>query len=80
MKGPSLPGRFHQLEDKVRELAETCRHLLEARSELEGRICDLEEALKVAMGVEQQYLESKAAMRARIEALLSRLDQAVGDK
>jgi hypothetical protein len=71
-------GQFTKLEVKIKEVVQRCRDLQQTKSVLEARIYELEEALKIKVAAEQEYVEEKSVIGAKIENLLSRLDQ-VGD-
>jgi chromosome segregation ATPase len=76
----SFPGQFKKLEDKIKDLIQTCRHLQQTESELEAKIYELEGALKAKAATEQQYAEERSMVRSKIDDLLSRLDQVLGSK
>lgn len=73
----SFSDQFTRLEDKIREVVQRSRDLQETKSALEARIYELEEALRVKMAAERQYAEEKSIIGAKIESLLSRLDETV---
>ncbi len=68
-------GQFTKLEVKIKEVVQRCRDLQQTKSVLEARIYELEEALKIKVAAEQEYVEEKSVIGAKIENLLSRLDQ-----
>jgi chromosome segregation ATPase len=74
----SFSGQFTELEDRIKEVVETYRDFAQTKSGLEARIYELEDALKTKVAAEQQYVEEKSIIGAKIEGLLSRLDQAAG--
>ena len=67
---------FTKLEDKIKEVVERYRDFGQTKSALEARIYELEDALKTKVAAEQRYVEEKSIIGAKIEGLLSRLDQA----
>jgi hypothetical protein len=69
--------QFDQLENKIRKVVQRSRDLEQTKSTLEAKIYELEEALKIKLAAEQRYVEEKSIIGAKIEDLLSRLDQAV---
>ena len=69
--------QFDQLENKIRKVVQRSRDLEQTKSTLEAKIYELEEALKIKRAAEQRYVEEKSIIGAKIEDLLSRLDQAV---
>jgi len=72
----SFGGQFTKLENRIKEVVETYRDFAQTKSTLEARIYELEEALKTKVAAEQRYVEEKSIIGAKIEGLLSRLDQA----
>jgi hypothetical protein len=68
---------FTKLEDKIKAVVQRSRDLQQMKAALEAKIYELEEALKIKVAVEQRYIEEKSIIGAKIEDLLSRLDQAV---
>lgn len=80
MEEESFPGQFKNLEDKIEGLVQTYRGLHQTKSELETQVSDLERVLKNKVAAEERYVEEKSVVRARIEDLLSRLDQVLGSK
>jgi peptidoglycan hydrolase CwlO-like protein len=76
----SFPGQFKKLEDKIEALVQTCRNLQQNRSELESKIHDLEEFIKAKVAAEQEYAEEKSMIRAKVDDLLSKLDQVLESK
>ncbi|NVM20764.1 MAG: cell division protein ZapB [Desulfobacterales bacterium] len=69
--------QFKKVEERVEKLVDMCRELQRAKTELEVKIRDLEEALKTKNGIEQRCQEEKSMIRSKIDNLLSRLDQAL---
>ncbi|MBW2174456.1 MAG: hypothetical protein JRF64_07425 [Deltaproteobacteria bacterium] len=76
MEEQSFGGQFTKLENRIKEVVETYRDFAQTKSTLEARIYELEEALKTKVAAEQRYVEEKSIIGAKIEGLLSRLDQA----
>jgi hypothetical protein len=70
-------GQFTKLEVKIKEVVQRCRDFQKTKSALEARIYKLEEALKIKAAAEQEYVEEKSIIGAKIESLLSRIDQVV---
>lgn len=70
--------QFTNLENRIKEVVERYRDFEQTKSALEARIYELEEALKTKVAAEQRYVEEKSIIGAKIEGLLSRLDQAAG--
>ncbi len=68
--------QFTKLENRIKEVVETYRDFAQTKSALEARIYELEEALKTKAAAEQRYVEEKSIIGAKIEGLLSRLDEA----
>ena len=77
MAEANIAEQFLKLEDKIKEVVQRSRDLQQTKTALESKIYELEEALKVKLAAEEQYVEEKSIIAARIEDLLSRLDQAV---
>jgi len=73
-------GQFRTLEDKIKELVQTCRSLQQIHSELEAKIYYLEEALKTKAAVECQHVEERLIIGEKIEGLITTLNQALGSK
>ena len=75
MEEQSFGEQFTKLEDRIKEVVETYRDFAQTKSALEARIYELEDALKTKVAAEQRYVEEKSIIGAKIEGLLSRLDQ-----
>ncbi len=72
--------QFTKLENRIKEVVETYRDFAQTKSALESRIYELEEALKTKAAAEQRYVEEKSIIGAKIEGLLSRLDEAADQR
>jgi len=68
--------QFTKLENRIKGVVERYRDFEQTKSALEARIYELEDALKTKVAAEQRYVEEKSIIGAKIEGLLSRLDQA----
>ena len=79
MEEENIPEQFKKLEDKIEALVQRCRDLQQTNSDLEARIFDLEGTLKIKTADEDRYIEEKSIIGAKIENLLSSLDQALGN-
>ena len=77
MEEEGFAEHFTELEDKIKEVVQRCRDVQQMKSALETKIYELEEALKIKVAAEQKYVEEKSIIGAKIEDLLSKLDQAV---
>lgn len=75
MEDNRFPGQFKRLEEKIEDLVDTYYGLRQQNSDLETRIYDLENSLKIKMSAEKRHVEEKAVIRSRVESLLGRLDQ-----
>jgi len=75
-----FPGKFSNLEEKIKELVQGCRSLQQTNSELEAKIYYLEEALKAKAAAEHRHVEEKLVIGEKIEGLLTTLDQALSSK
>lgn len=80
MEEDSFPEQFKKLEDKIEALVQTCRDLQQNKSELESKIYDLEGSIKAKVAAEQEHAEEKSMIRAKVDELLSRLDQVLESK
>ena len=78
MEEEGFAEQFTKLENRIKEVVERYCNFEQTKSALEARIYELEEALKIKLAAEEQYVEEKSIIGARIEDLLGRLDQAVG--
>ncbi len=77
MEEENIPQQFRKLEEKVGQLLQTCLELQNSRAELEARVRDLEDALRIKDAAEHQYMEEKNVVRSKIDDLLTRLDRAL---
>ena len=77
MDEQTIPQQFTKLEEKVGQLVQTCHDLQNSNVALQGKIRDLEEALKTRDATEQHYMEEKTMIRSKIDNLVSRLEQAL---
>lgn len=77
MAEESFAEQFVRLEEKIKEVVQRSRELQQTKTALESKMYELEEALKIKLAAEDQYVEEKSIIGARIEDLLTRLDQAV---
>lgn len=73
----SIDQQFKRLEEKVGQLVQRCQDLGNAKTELEARIRDFEEALENKNATEQHHSEEKGMILSKIDNLLNRLDQAL---
>jgi hypothetical protein len=73
----SFAEQFAVLEDKIKKVVQRSHELQQTKNALESKIYELEEALKIRLAAEEQYVEEKSIIGAKIEGLLSRLGQAV---
>lgn len=75
-----ISQQFKKLEEKVEQLVQACRNLKNANTALEAKIQDLEQALKKKDATAQRLMEERSMIRARIDDLLSKLDQVGGER
>jgi hypothetical protein len=80
VEGQGFAEQFTKLENRIKEVVETYRDFAQTKSALESRIYELEEALKTKAAAEQRYVEEKSIIGAKIEGLLSRLDEAADQR
>ena len=80
MEEERFPGKLRTLEDRIKELVQTCRSLQETNSELEAKIYYLEEALKAKANAEHRHVEEKLVIGEKIEGLITTLDKALTSK
>ena len=78
MDQDNIPQQFVTLEKKVEQLVQKCNDLQNAKSGLEARVRDLEEALRAKNATEQSYLQEKTMIRSKMDNLVGRLDKALG--
>jgi len=71
----SIPEQFKRLEQKIEQLVQRCNHLQEAKSSLENKITELEQALSAKDASEKRYQEEKSLIRSKVDDLVDRLDQ-----
>lgn len=75
MDADSIPQQFKRLEQKVEQLVQKCNDLREAKSGLENRVAELEQALRAKDAGEKRYQEEKSLIRSKVDDLVGRLDQ-----
>ncbi len=75
MDEDSISQRFDRLQERVERLVQTCSDLRESKSGLETKVKDLEQVLRTKEAAERGYMEEKSVIRAKMDALLGRLDQ-----
>jgi chromosome segregation ATPase len=71
----SISQQFDKLEERVEQLVRTCNDLQHAKSGLEAKVQELEQALRTKEATERGYIEEKSVIRSKMDDLLGRLDQ-----
>ncbi len=73
MESDNLFNQFGVIETKVEKLIHICGSQQAANLELDRRVKQLEEELRIANETVKRHTEEKALIRSRIDTLLARL-------
>lgn len=71
--------QFSQLEKKIEDLIESCKHLETAKADLELQNQQLSQQLQEKIATEQEHDDLKGLIRSRIENLMGKLDGIAGE-
>jgi peptidoglycan hydrolase CwlO-like protein len=71
----NIPQQFKKLEKRVEQLVQKCRDLQDAKSGLETKLSELEQALMTKDVDKQKYVEEKTIIRSKMDDLVGRLDE-----
>ncbi len=74
MDNEFLEGKFNDIDEKVDFLIELCQTLQVENTELMSKVENLEAELDKKSETESRYAEQQAIIRAKIDGLLSKLN------
>lgn len=80
MDGELILKQFEHIESRIEHLIKTCREKDAVIQQLSDRIENLEEELRNKAEAEQRYSEERQVIRSRVDQLLARLKNIIGDE
>lgn len=80
MEHENVLNQFGALEKKIEKLIGTCIRLEKEKVELANKMEDLSAQLKDKADIERANDELKGTIRSKIDSLMGRLDEYIGDK
>jgi hypothetical protein len=80
LDGELILKQFEHIESRIEHLIKTCREKDAVIQQLSDRIENLEEELRNKAEAEQRYSEERQVIRSRVDQLLARLKNIIGDE